>query len=234
MGRSRRSFIGALGALGAAARLGPALAGADPPPPAIPGPDNEAAPAAGYRFFQAGETAWVEAAVDRLVPADELSPGGAALGLARFIDGQLAGPFGQGSRMYMQGPWQPGTPQQGWQLPLTPAAAYRAAIPRIDAYCATTYGAPFHRTGAEQQDIVLRALEDGKVDLVELPGHMFFKLLHQNAMEGLFSDPLYGGNRDKRGWAMVGFPGASGNYVDVIEEYWNKPYPADPSAIADL
>jgi len=27
-------------------------------------------------------------------------------------------------------------------------------------------------------------------------------------MEGMFADPLYGGNRDFSGWRLVGFPGA--------------------------
>jgi gluconate 2-dehydrogenase gamma chain len=232
VGRSRRSFIGGLGALGAAAGLAPALAAVEARSPDAP-PSDGTTPAEGYLFFRRSEAACVEAAVDRLVPADALTARGVALGLARFIDGQLAGPFGQGSKTYMRGPWQAGTPQQGWQLPLTPAAAYRAAIPRIDAHCAATYGGPFHQLSPERQDTALRALEDGGVDLVELPGHLFFRLLHQNTMEALFSDPLYGGNRGKLGWAMVGFPGARGNFVEVIEQYWNKPYPADPAAIGD-
>jgi gluconate 2-dehydrogenase gamma chain len=232
MSHSRRAFIGTLGALGAAS-LAPALADTETAPPAPATGSDGSAPAEGYVFFSRSEAAWIEAAVDRLVPADELGPGGTELGIARFIDGQLAGPFGRGDKLYRQGPWPKGTPQQGWQIQLTPAGCYRAAIPRVDAHCTATQGGAFHQIAPDLQDTVLRALEDGGIDLVELPGHVFFKLLHQNAMEGLFSDPQYGGNRDKRGWALVGFPGARGNYVDVIEQYRNLPYTDGPFAIAD-
>src|SRR5262249_41506684 len=149
-----------------------------------------------YGFLTADEAAWLEAAVNRLVPADELGPAGVDLGIARFIDRELAGAFGQGAKTYMQGPWQKGTPSQGWQIPPTPAACYRSAIARIDAYCRANRGAAFKELAPEVQDNVLAALEAGRIDLVELPGHIFFKLFHQNVMEGLFSDPIYGGNRD--------------------------------------
>jgi gluconate 2-dehydrogenase gamma chain len=32
-------------------------------------------------------------------------------------------------------------------------------------------------------------------------------------MEGMFADPLYGGNREFAGWRLVGFPGAQGNFT---------------------
>jgi hypothetical protein len=34
-------------------------------------------------------------------------------------------------------------------------------------------------------------------------------------MEGMFADPIYGGNRDFAGWRLVGFPGAQGNFTPV-------------------
>ena len=52
-----------------------------------------------------------------MVPADELTPKGTDLGLAIFIDRALAGGWGKGDRMYMQGPWKRGVPSQGYQLP---------------------------------------------------------------------------------------------------------------------
>jgi gluconate 2-dehydrogenase gamma chain len=134
----------------------------------------------------------------------------------------------------MQGPWQQGTSAQGWQIPLTPAACYRSAIARIDAHCRDKHGTSFANLAAGVRDDVLAALEAGRIDLVELPGHAFFKLFHQNVMEGLFSDPIYGGNRDRLGWKLVGFPGALGNYVDVIDQYDNKPLPGEPVGIEDL
>jgi gluconate 2-dehydrogenase gamma chain len=233
MDANRRSFMRALGAAGAAG-LVPADARAADTPATAAAPDVAApAPTAPYLFFNTIEAAWVEAAVNRIVPADALGPGGVELGIAAFIDGQLAGAYGQGAKMYLGGPWPAGTPQQGWQLRMTPAACYRAAIPRVDAHCQATLGAAFAALAEAQQDGVLAALEAGGVDLVDLPAHQFFRLLRTNAMQGLFSDPIYGGNRNKLGWKLVGFPGVYGNYVDVIDRYADRPFDVEPAGIAD-
>jgi gluconate 2-dehydrogenase gamma chain len=223
--------------MGAAGLVPRAAQGDSTSPATAPASDANAATAVEpepYGFLTAEEAAWLEAAVNRMVPADELGPGGVDLGIARFIDRQLAGAFGKGAKTYMQGPWQQGTSAQGWQIPLTPAACYRSAIARIDAHCRDKHGTSFANLAAGVRDDVLAALEAGRIDLVELPGHAFFKLFHQNVMEGLFSDPIYGGNRDRLGWKLVGFPGALGNYVDVIDQYDNKPLPGEPVGIEDL
>src|SRR5215472_4230773 len=52
----------------------------------------------------ANEHAFIVAAVDTIIPADELSPSGSACGVATFIDRQLAGAYGMGARLYRQGP----------------------------------------------------------------------------------------------------------------------------------
>jgi gluconate 2-dehydrogenase gamma chain len=54
---------------------------------------------------------------------------------------------------------------------------------------------------------VLKLLEEGKADLVDFNGKQFFEALLQLTMEGFFSDPIYGGNRNKVSWKMIGFPG---------------------------
>jgi gluconate 2-dehydrogenase gamma chain len=53
-------------------------------------------------------------------------------------------------------------------------------------------------------------------------------------MQGYFADPLYGGNKGKASWKMIGFPGIGAMYADKIEAYRNKPYIADPLSIQDL
>ena len=75
-----------------------------------------------------------------MVPADELSPKGTDIGINIFIDRALAGAWGKGDRLYMQGPWKKGVPSQGYQLPLTPAQLYRAGIVATNAHCRKTYG----------------------------------------------------------------------------------------------
>ena len=108
----RRAFLKGLGTVGATgvAAMVPVDAEANQPAaaaPAAPLPADAVSHA--YTFLTPPEAAFVAAAVDRLIPADELTPGGTASGVATFIDHQLAGAWGSGDRLYMQGPWQKGT-----------------------------------------------------------------------------------------------------------------------------
>ena len=80
------------------------------------------------RLLRAAEAAFIEAAVARLIPADELGPGAVEAGVPVFIDRQLAGAYGRGARWYMQGPWAEGTEHAG----LPDAAHAGAALPRRD------------------------------------------------------------------------------------------------------
>ncbi len=58
------------------------------------------------------------------------------------------------------------------------------------------------------QDIVLKGLESGSIELKDVKSASFFALLLANTQEGFFADPIYGGHRDMAGWRMIGFPGA--------------------------
>ena len=73
--------------------------------PKLPPAENDrpqaADPLQGYVFFTAGEAAFVEAALARLIPKDELGPGAVEAGVAVFLDRQLAGPYGQGDHFYL-------------------------------------------------------------------------------------------------------------------------------------
>ena len=74
------------------------------------------------------------------------------------------------------------------------------------------------------RDAILKALEQDKVELPSLSSKLFFDLLWRNTEEGYFADPMYGGNRDKIGWKLIGFPGgAASDYAQHMEEY-NVPY----------
>ncbi|HTS20963.1 MAG TPA: gluconate 2-dehydrogenase subunit 3 family protein [Casimicrobiaceae bacterium] len=176
-----------------------------------------------FSYLTQAEIAFVDAAVGRLIPADELGPGAREAGVTFFIDQQLAGPFGRGESWYMQGPWKKGTEQQGYQLRLSPAQLYRAGIGDADRYCLRTFKKSFAELAAADQDKVLHGLEKGEIDLPEAPAKLFFDMLLQNTNEGFFADPVYGGNRGFIGWKLVGFPGPRYNYVNEIEQY-GKPY----------
>jgi gluconate 2-dehydrogenase gamma chain len=137
------------------------------------------------------------------------------------------------AKNYRQGPWPEGTPQQGYQSRLTPQEVYRAAIPEINAVCVSRFKKPFHELENKEQDEVMSELESGKLSLQAVSGSFFFNILLANTFEGFFADPIYGGNRDKIGWKLVGFPGVAAAYTDYIEKY-NVPYNAEPVSIADM
>jgi gluconate 2-dehydrogenase gamma chain len=233
---SRRGFLTVGAVVGAAAAGAPlgteartikgempwAPGAADPPAPAQPGP---------YLFFTPAEAAFVEAAVERLIPTDELGPGGRDAGCAVFIDRQLAGPYGRAQRWYMQGPWGDGTKTQGYQSRLAPAELYRAAIGGVDEWCRQKLGGKsFAALDAARQDEVLAELENATVTLENVDVGQFFNLLLHNTVEGYFADPLYGGNKDMAGWRMIGFPGARYDHRDFVAKH-GQPYKLPPVSL---
>ncbi len=232
---NRRDFlktVGTVGATGIAAAVGGEAVEAQAPATAAA---KTAAPVShAYAFLTAPEAAFIEAAVDRFIPADELTPSGTDCGVAVFIDRQLAGAWGGGDRTYMQGPWQKGVPTQGYQSPLTPAEFFRAGIAASNAHCRKTFNKDFDRLTSDQQNKVLQDMEQGRVTFDTVSAQEFFNLLLAAAMQGFFADPMYGGNRDKAAWKMIGFPGVIAIYSEHIKTYRNKKYDVEPKSILDL
>lgn len=184
---------------------------------------GSAAAAPAPTYFSEAELAFVDAAVSRLIPKDELGPGAKEAGVTVFIDRQLSGPYGQALTWYMQGPWRKGTPEQGYQLKLSPAQLYRAAIRDVEEHCKRSFGGKtFAQLDADSQDKLLHELEKGKVELSSVPAKEFFKILWSNTQEGFLADPEYGGNRGFAGWKLIGFPGPRYNYVAEIEQYGKR------------
>lgn len=187
-----------------------------------------------YGYLTEPEVRFLDAAVARLIPADDLGPGAKEAGVADFIDRQLVSFWGTHGRNYRMGPWREGTPQQGFQSRLTPQEIYRAGIRETNLHCVRRYGKAFEFLPPEQQDAVLRALEVGEAALESLSSQLFFTLLLRNTMEGFFADPVYGGNRDKIGWKLIGFPGLpASNYAELLERH-NVPYRVEPVSILDV
>jgi gluconate 2-dehydrogenase gamma chain len=232
-GFDRRDFLKTAIVGGAAAAGG--TAGITTPETAQAQQPAAPAAAAGYAFLNLDEAAFVEALVDHMVPADEISPKGTDLGVNIYIDRALAGAWGKGERLYMQGPWKLGAPSQGYQLPLTPAQLYRAGIEATNAHCRKAYGRTFDRIEEAQRQEVLIGLSTGKITFDSgLPVRVFWTTLYQTVIEGMYSDPIYGGNRNKAGWAIIGFPGVIAVHRDDVEKYRGKPFPNKPVGIADM
>ena len=232
----RRDFLKGAGA-GAAGGAVAALAGT-----AAVAPEAQAAQAAPaapepeiWLTLTATEAAFMQAAADTLIPADNLSPSGSDCGVAVFIDRQLAGGFGNGARLYRQGPFFPGKPEHGYQLSLSPREFFRAGVEQTNAWTQKTYGKEFDRLTSAQREEAMKALEGGKADFGGgFTSAFFFDQLLTIVMEGFFADPIYGGNKDKAGWKMIGFPGLPANYREEIKTYFGKKYDKAPQSIADF
>jgi gluconate 2-dehydrogenase gamma chain len=235
-GEGRRTFLKGAVAGGAAAvttTLPAAAAAQGTAARAAPGASAATAP--GYMFLTPDEAAFIEAVVDHMIPADAFTPKGTDLGLHVYIDRALASGWGKGARLYMQGPWKQGTPNQGYQLPMTPSEVYRSAIPAANAACVKAYGRTFERITPEQREAFLVGMQQGKVTLENGPPvRTFFGMLYQNVMEGMFADPIYGGNRNKAGWKLVNFPGVIATNQQNMDKFRDRKMPTNPLGIADI
>jgi gluconate 2-dehydrogenase gamma chain len=186
-----------------------------------------------YAYLNQAEIRFLDAAVEHLIPTDELGPGAKDAGVTVYIDRQLTSTWGSHGRNYRGGPWPEGTPEQGFQSRFTPQEIYRIAIHEINEHCRAQFERPFDQLPAAKQEEILKALERNQIELPSLPSKLFFDLLWRNTEEGYFADPMYGGNRDKVGWKLIGFPGIpSGAYRDHIDN--PEVYRAEPVSILDV
>ena len=182
------------------------------------------------QFFNEREWAFINAAVARLIPADELGPGAREAGVPEFIDRQMNTPYATGSIWYMQGPFNPDVPKEmGYQLPLVPKQIYNLGIADADEWCQGQYHQPFAGLTPEQQDAALSQFEAGSAAFKQLPSSLFFSYLLQNTREGFFSDPIHGGNKGMVGWTLINFPGARADFMDWVER--GERYPLPPVSI---
>jgi gluconate 2-dehydrogenase gamma chain len=160
---------------------------------------------AAYRFFDATEANFIEAACERLIPADSAGPGAREARVPEYLDRQLAGAWGRGELLYRLGQWQPGSPSERRQ-PSRPAELFRAALSAIHQDLSAR-GASFAALPTAAQDAYLAGLEAGSV----LPGvatAAFFDLLLLMTTEGFFELSFGGGRRDRLAWPLRAFPGA--------------------------
>jgi gluconate 2-dehydrogenase gamma chain len=224
----RRQFGKILGAASVGGALAPTSASSQEPAAETTSQHRD-----GFTFFTPAEAAFVEAAIDHLIPPDELGPGAREAGVAVFIDRQLSGAYGTAAKWYMQGPWGDSVPEQGYQRPLTPQDLYRLCIREINELCDNRYEERFDLATPEQQLAILEEMERGELSLSGVPIREFFTMLLQNTMEGFFADPIHGGNRDKVGWRLVGFPGVGAAYRTHVQRF-NEPYLVEPVSIEDV
>ncbi|MEI4472154.1 gluconate 2-dehydrogenase subunit 3 family protein [Frigidibacter sp. MR17.24] len=161
------------------------------------------------------------AVFDRLIPSDANGPSATEAGCIDFLDAQLAGPFGSGAALYLEGPLNQENDEAMMGQPqflATPRERYESGLAALEAYAQSTDGVAFAILSPNRIDEILTGLEAGEIELPDgVNGQAFFELMLQNAREGYLADPLYGGNKDMAGWKMMGFPGARYDFRPYIE-----------------
>ncbi|MET3576393.1 gluconate 2-dehydrogenase subunit 3 family protein [Bhargavaea ullalensis] len=185
------------------------------------------------------------AATERIYPEDKNGPGAIKLGVPYFIDRQLAGEWGLNAREYMKGPFlnipeanqyedlsqtDKGRADQGpsgdtlnplptprYQSRMTRAEMFVVGVRAIDEAAREKFDTGFAKLEPEQQDEILTHFENDEVNMPGVSSSTFFNLLAQTTIEGCYSDPVYGGNRNMEGWRMMEYPGPRASYADQIE-----------------
>jgi gluconate 2-dehydrogenase gamma chain len=164
------------------------------------------------RFFTQDEAMIVAAASARIFPSDDSGPGAKEAGVVIYIDRQLAGPYGRDRHRYKQAPFDDGVREQGYQGEANPQQVYRAALKDLTG---------FDRLSAPQQDEVLTKIEDT----------YFFRLLHRHTIEGMFCDPIHGGNVDMIGWQLIGFPGPRMSNLKDVDQHFGEAFRPKPTSL---
>ena len=187
-------------------------------------PDEDVAPEVAQQFDQAlqyfksnADFDILSQATERIFPADENHPGAIDLGVPYYIDHQLAGQWGINAKEYRLGPFYKGDPTQGYQTQLKHHEIFDVGIEALDTYSQSNFNNNFTKLEAEQQNEVLNAFDANKVDMTVISSSLFFELLRKLTIEGVYADPLYGGNKDMQGWRMKEYPGVQLTYTDLIE-----------------
>lgn len=143
---------------------------------------TSAAQQASESALSASQLRTLEAFVDRLIPKDDLGPGATECGVAVYINRSLGD--------YL-------APEK---------AAFIAGIDATDAFARRTEDRAFADLSPEKQDALLTAMDNGTA--AGFPdARAFFGRVRRLALEGMFGDPSYGGNRNFAGWDLIRYPG---------------------------
>jgi gluconate 2-dehydrogenase gamma chain len=167
------------------------------------------------RFFTAEEARMVSAACARIFPSDANGPGATEAAVVIFIDRQLAGPYGRDKYRYSKGPFVESMSEHGYQGKESPREIYRAGIKALGNFAALP---------PADQDAKLTSIEESR----------FFELLRTHTIEGMFSDPMHGGNAGLIGWQLIGFPGPQMSYRNEIDKHFGQPFRPKPASLQQI
>jgi gluconate 2-dehydrogenase gamma chain len=167
------------------------------------------------RFFTEEEALTIAAAAARIFPADESGPGANEAGVVIYIDRQLASAYGRDHHRYTQPPFGQGVAEQGWQGKETPQEIYRAGLSLLNGFVGLT---------PAEQDARLKDIETSR----------FFSLLRTHTIEGMFCDPMHGGNAGMIGWQLIGFPGPRMSYFEEVDQHYGAAFRPKPGSLGQM
>lgn len=128
------------------------------------------------------ESATLDAFASRILPSNELGPGAHEARAVHYIDRALTGALAASREQYSVG------------------------LAALESFSVQTKGDSFHLLSESEQDDIIEAMTQNATGYPALSTG-FFNLVRNHTIDGTFSDPYYGGNRDFVGWDMIGYPG---------------------------
>ncbi len=208
-------------------------------------------------FFDSHQRRTIEAAMARIIPTDH-QPGAREAGTVNFLDRYLFGldsvyakPDGSGFEGLE------GKRADAWRQRIeTLRRTYIEGIEEMDRHSRALFGNEFYQLAEDQQDRVLVVLERPARDqervleeeravagwtppepaLQQIAAEIeldFFPLLALHTRQGFYADPIYGGNKKRVGWEVIGFPGPASLAEAHAGRYSTLPYFAPDDADAD-
>ena len=207
--------------------------------PAVPDTPTALPEPGELSFFTLHEAQTVEAVTARILPGTPDDPGAREAGVVYYVDTVLAYENGFAQAVYRLPPFaevyagaappagsadgfdvvwvaEDQVERYGYQSILTPRDVYRSGLAGLDRTAEQRYGAAFVALSEAQQDEIVAAMLAGEAEGFDDPtGEAFFHVLRRHTSEGMFSDPVYGGNRDMAGWLLIGYPGAQRAYTEA-------------------
>jgi len=181
-GLSRRELLKGVGLSGAALLTtgGGAVMAQSPAAPTAPLriPVTEA-----LETLTAAESAALDAFSSRILPSDDGTPGAHEARAVHFIDRGLTGAMAASREQYSVG------------------------LAALDSHAMALKGVVFSDLPVADQDAIIDAMTRNAIPAYPMLNAGFFNTVRTHTIEGTFSDPYYGGNRDFVGWELLGYPG---------------------------
>jgi gluconate 2-dehydrogenase gamma chain len=178
---SRRNVLKGAGLTGAALVSG-ATGTLSAQPSTAPQDLQRIAVTEAFETLTAAESSILEALTSRIIPNDDGSPGAYEARAIHYIDRALAGALMESREQYTIG------------------------LQALDEYARQLHSKGFSEISAAQQDAIIEQMAANETGIPAL-GAGFFSMVRNHTIDGTFSDPYYGGNRNFVGWDMIGYPG---------------------------